>query len=238
MFKNKLNYYILGSGKPVVLLHGWSGSSVSLSNLAKYLAKDFKVVALDLPGFGKSAEPKKVYGIKDYADEIIKLMDRLNIQQFNLFGHSFGGQIAAKITLDYPDRIGNLILCSAAIIRKRSLKSSLKIMLAKLIKNTALKSAFNRLTRNSDYQKASPQMRKIMNKILKEDLTKQISGIKKPTLILWGGKDKITPLWQAQIIHKQIANSRIKIFPQSRHNLPLVSAKLAASDVRNFLKEK
>ena len=231
-----MNYYIVGSGEPIILLHGWGGSSVSLINLAKYLAKDFKVVVIDLPGFGKSPEPKKIYGIKDYGDEIINLMDRLRLERFNLFGHSFGGQIAAKISLDYPDRIDNLILCAAAIIRKRSWKSYAQIMLAKLIKNTFIKSAFNVLMGNSDYQKASLKMRKVMNKILTEDLADQISGIEKPTLILWGSKDKITPLWQAQIINKQIANSQIKIFPLSRHNLPLVHARLVANQIKRFTK--
>lgn len=236
MSGSKIKYYIQGSGEPIILLHGWGGSSKSLQKLQNFLAKDFQAITIDLPGFGQSPEPKSIFGIKDYAQEIIRLSKNLKLEQFHLFGHSFGGQIATQLTLDYPQTVKTLILCDAAVVRKKTTSAKIAIRAAKLLKQIGLSSLLKIIFKKSDYQKASLHMKKIMNKILTEDLTSYLSQIHTPTLILWGEKDQDTPLWQAQIIHQRIKGSKLKVYPDFRHGLPLFNPGEVASEIRKFIK--
>lgn len=230
-----VNYICKGRGQSIVLLHGWGGSSESLKPLQDILSKRFQVLNLDLPGFGDSPEPKKVLGVEQYANLIIDLTKKLKIHKFHLFGHSFGGQIAAKMALDYPSHVQSLILCSGAVVRKRSIGTKVIIKLAELLKHSKLSLILTSVKKKLDYTKASPKMRLIMNKILMEDLTSEIANIALPTLILWGAHDKITPVWQANLIHNKIRNSKLKIYQEARHGLPLKQADLVAADVEEFI---
>ncbi|MBI4038170.1 alpha/beta hydrolase [Candidatus Daviesbacteria bacterium] len=219
----------------IVLLHGWGGSKKSLAALADELKKSFNVLNLELPGFGDTQEPKFVWGIKDYAKYVVEQAQKQGAYNFHLFGHSFGGQVAAQVALSDPDKLKKLILCGAAVVRKKSGLIKLKIKTAKLLKNTPFPLILSFLMRRSDYQKASPQMKKIMNKVLQEDLTQKLTQIKSPTLILWGEKDSYTSLPQAYLIHQKIPNSKLKIFKDLRHNLPLVKAKLVAEEIKKWI---
>lgn len=236
MLSSKIKYNIQGLGEPIILLHGWGGSSKSLENLQIQLSKDFQAITLDLPGFGDSPEPETIYGIKDYAKEIIQVTQDLGLKEFHLFGHSFGGQIAAQLVLDYPDKVKTLILCDAAVIRRKTLSTIMLIKTSKFLKSLGFSSFLKIIFRHSDYQKASLKMKQIMNKILQEDLSPYLQQIHTPTLILWGEKDSYTPLWQAKIIHQNIKWSKFKIFPNFRHNLPLLNPKDVAFEIEEFIK--
>ncbi len=218
----------------IILLHGWGGSKKSLEPLAHELENQFRVLNLELPGFGETKQPPNIWGVKDYAKYVVEQAQKQGSQNFYLFGHSFGGQIAVQITLDYPEKIKKLILCSAAVIRKRTGLTLLKIKIAKLFKDTPLAPVASLFVRNSSYKKASPHMKKIMSKILQEDLTSKLSEIKCPTLILWGEKDSITPLPRAYLIHKKIPHSKLKVFKDLKHGLPLVAPDLIAWEIEKW----
>ena len=149
-----INYKTIGDGKiPIVLLHGWGVSSDKYTELIKILYSilntQYSILILDLPGFGKSDEPKENWNLDDYVefvDEFIKkasrksgfelvkdLLKNLNLnrglasvatgakplQKSILIGHSFGGRIAIKYTAKYPEKIDKLILTGAAGIKHK-----------------------------------------------------------------------------------------------------------------------
>lgn len=236
MSKPRIRYNIQGFGEPIILLHGWGGSSKSLKKLQEFLAKDFQAITLDLPGFGQSPEPQETFGVKDYAQEVVQVAKDLKLKKFHLFGHSFGGQIAARLTLDYPQIINTLALCDAAVVRKKAASTKIIIRISKLMKQIGLSPLLKIILRNSDYQKSSPNMKKIMNKVLTEDLTPYLQQIHTPTLILWGEKDYDTPLWQARIIHQGIKGSKLKVYPEYSHGLPLTNPEKVASEIKEFIK--
>ncbi|MDO8570420.1 MAG: alpha/beta hydrolase [Candidatus Daviesbacteria bacterium] len=236
MSKSTIQYHVQGLGEPIILLHGWGGSSKSLENLQIQLSKNFQAITLDLPGFGNSPEPETIYGIKDYAQEIIQITQDLGLKEFHLFGHSFGGQVATQMVLDYPDKVKTLILCDAAVIRRKTISTKVLIKISKFIKSPGLSSFLKIIFRHSDYQKASPKMKQIMNKILQEDLFPCLQQIYTPTLILWGEKDSYTPVWQAKIIHQNIKGSKLKIFSNLRHGLPLSNPEDVAKEIKEFIK--
>jgi pimeloyl-ACP methyl ester carboxylesterase len=104
----KIRYFVAGQGEPVVLIHGLHSSAAvnwMINGVLADLAKDHRVIALDLPGHGQSDKPadEKAYGRQIVAD-IVALMDQLQIKKAHIVGCSLGGMIAVKFLVMHPDR--------------------------------------------------------------------------------------------------------------------------------------
>jgi pimeloyl-ACP methyl ester carboxylesterase len=110
----RVNCVELGSGQPVVLVHGLGGNWQNwLSNLPAF-AVDHRVIAVDLPGFGESEMPRDQITINFYAQWIVELLETLEIENCVLIGNSMGGQIVTEATLTRPDLVEKLVLVSPA----------------------------------------------------------------------------------------------------------------------------
>lgn len=104
----KISYVVAGKGEPVVLIHGLYSSVVmnwQLPGTLEQLAKNYQVVAIDMPGHGNSDKPEKddAYGLA-MVDDVIAVMDELKIKKAHIVGYSMGGMIALKLISKYPDR--------------------------------------------------------------------------------------------------------------------------------------
>ena len=114
----RIHYVDQGSGQPVVLLHGFSGSLdsswVETSVLPK-LATDYRVIALDYRGYGQSDKPHdpKSYGLH-MGHDVVRLLDHLNIARAHIVGHSMGAGITAKLLTTHPDRFVTATLSGSA----------------------------------------------------------------------------------------------------------------------------
>ena len=110
----KTNYLEAGEGPPVVLIHGSGPGVTSYANwrlVIPELAKNFRVVAPDMVGFGFSECPEGVkYGLDTWANQTVALMDALGLERAHLVGNSFGGAIALRIAATLPDRVDKLVL--------------------------------------------------------------------------------------------------------------------------------
>ena len=105
----KIHYVLQGAGEPVILIHGlYSSASINwqVTGVFSELAKDHRVVALDLPGHGRSDKPENdsAYGLA-IIDDIVALLDHLHIKQAHVVGYSLGGMIAVKLLVLHPDRV-------------------------------------------------------------------------------------------------------------------------------------
>lgn len=103
-----------GAGDPVLLVHGWTGSSYDWGKLIPLLAENYRVVAPDLLGFGQSDKPRVAYGLELYTSLLLKLADALGLDRSHLVGNSMGGQLAAGFALEYPARVRTLTLLDAS----------------------------------------------------------------------------------------------------------------------------
>ena len=217
----KINYKIIGEGKPLLILHGWGSSSEKWQKIGELLAqKGVKVIIPDLPGFGKSEEPQKAWNLDQYCDFVEEFVKILNLDKFYLLSHSFGGSLAVKFSLQYPEKVAKLFLVSAACIRKKSLKNKLFKFISRFFK---IKPLFLRkfFYRKSDYLSVKGVMKETYLKVIEEDLSDVLEKVKVPTMIIWGAKDKITPIKQAKLIKTKIRNSELKIIPNIGHSLHL-----------------
>ena len=247
----KINYKIAGQGPAILILHGWGGSSDSWLAVQRILAeKGYSVIVPDLPGFGKSTTAQEPWGVKEYNAFVLKLTEELDLNNFFLVGHSFGGQIAVKFTVQYPEKINKLILCDSAAIRpKPGLKTRIIFFLARIgnavftprhlarFKDIA-RNFFYIFLRNRDYVKANGVMKETIKKVLNEDLLEDLENIENKTLIVWGEKDKMVPLKYAYIFKEKINNSELEIIPKVGHSPHLETPEKLVDIVLKFLKNR
>lgn len=109
-----LHYVDEGSGPALVLVHGFAGSTFSWRGAIPLLARAFRVVALDLPGFGRSSRDSTLdFSHEAHARRVVRLLDTLGIARATLVGHSMGGAIAQRVAVNFPERVERLVLVAA-----------------------------------------------------------------------------------------------------------------------------
>ncbi|MBI3335585.1 MAG: alpha/beta hydrolase [Candidatus Portnoybacteria bacterium] len=240
-------YKILGRGKPVVFLHGWGGSSQSFYHLQKILSRNYKTIALDLPGFGETDFPPKAWRLEDYKNFVLAFTQKLELENFYLVGHSFGGRIAILLAALHPEEMRGLVLiASAGIKHEKSPEERAVSFVAKLGKRIIslplinrleepTRYLFYRLIRRQDYYLARGVMKETIMHVIQEDLNPYLSQISLPTLIIWGDKDEITPIQDAYTMKQEIRRAELEIIKGGSHYLPKRYGKELASLIKQFI---
>ena len=209
-----LNYEITGQGETVVFLHGMTGSTLDWVNQIRVLSPDYRVVARDMRGHGKSAAPpgEEEYSIPIFTEDVFGLLKLLNIEKCCLVGHSVGGFIALQFALKHQDMLAALVLVDTAggQITSAPGAAQLRQKLDELARSQGLEAAFEYDTANNPsrierFQKHPEQKEIARRKVLmtsvngyiycpkgsakRETLTPRLSEIKVPTLIYCGEED-------------------------------------------------
>lgn len=237
----------------IVMLHGWGRSLEALRPLGEILARDSRVVLIDLPGFGRSPLPHGAsndgggWGTLEYSERVKAFLDESGIKEFILVGHSFGGRVSLHIASKYPAATKGVILIgSHGLTRKRAFKDELRVRGIKTLVSIAKSIDGLTGTRlfahylapkfgSRDY-KAAGDLRKTLVKTVNEDLSAQAGSIKAPTLLLWGERDQETPLDLAYNFHRLISDSKLHVFPNKGHEpFADVGSHLLAQYITNFL---
>ena len=126
---------VKGEGENILILAGWGTDYKVYKNLAESISNYAKVFYFDMPGFGKSDEPKEPWNVDNYISLVKEFIRQLNIKELSIIGHSNGGRICIKMLSDnnLEFKVKKLILIgSAGIVNKKSLKKRLKIATVKI----------------------------------------------------------------------------------------------------------
>lgn len=222
-------HFIIGSGEkgPVLILHGWGSRSERWQKTAEILEQNnVAVVVPDLPGFGASQEPVKPWSLADYVSFVDAFAKTIGLSSFYLLGHSFGGQLAAKYALSFPSKVKSLFLVAAACLRKKTFRKQLLLGVSKLFGYFSFLPFYSLFRRaaykffiKSDYLYTKGVMRETYLNVIKEDLAELLPKIKKPTTIIWGDSDDVTPIDQAQLINSKIKSSKLVIIKGQNHDI-------------------
>lgn len=232
----KTNYEVIpaspsqggGSGQPFLILHGWGSNTERWAEVADIISKKgYKVIIPDLPGFGKSETLPEPWNLNKYvtwADEFVK---QLNLGEFYLMGHSFGGALGSKISVKHAQDIKKLFLVSAACIRRKTVKKGLSAKIAKIVKIFSFvpfytffrKAVYKFIIRKSDYVYVDGVMKQTYLNVISDDLSFHLSFIKVPTVIIWGDKDDFTPIEDARVIQSKVKNSKLVTIYGAGHDL-------------------
>ena len=226
-----VNYIDEGEGDVILLLHGWGSNITLFDAITKLLTKNHRVIALDMPGFGKTAEPPEAWSVDDYVDFVMAFLNRLQIKGFDVLVHSFGGRVLFKLNArdNCPYRIRKAVLIdSAGIMPKKSFrqkcslkmyKAASRIMSTKIMHFLYPDAVENmRKKRGSaDYNHATPTMRATLVKVVNEDLQSYIPRLQCPTLLIWGDADTATPISDARLMEELLPDAGLVVCEGAGH---------------------
>lgn len=244
-----VNYIDEGKGDVVLLLHGWGSNITLFDAIAKLLVKTHRVVALDMPGFGKTAEPPEAWSVDDYVDFVSAFLDKLQIKKFSILVHSFGGRVLFKLNAreSCPYYIHKAVLIdSAGILPKKTLrqkcslklyKAASRIMSTKIMHFLYPDAVENMRKRrgSADYNHATPTMRATLVKVVNEDLQPYIPKLLCPTLLIWGDADTATPISDARLMEQLLPDAGLVVCEGAGHYSFLEQPAKVHAALKSFL---
>lgn len=240
------SYTEAGEGENILLLHGWGCNANTFKDIQNELEKHFKVFAVDFPGFGKSDEPKEVWGCDEYANWTEQFVCKMKITSPIVIGHSFGGRVAlilnSKTSLKKLVLTGSAGLVLGADIEKR--KGNTKVGTVKRVLENILPKAVFEWVKNraiqqmgsADYKNTNPHMREILKRVIAEDLKNYAMKIQIPTLLIWGENDNDTPVEMGIAFNKLIPKSELRIMTACGHYAFIENKKEFLNLVEFFMK--
>ena len=227
----------LGKGFPLVLVHGFLGSSEIWKPQIAYFKNKYRVITPALPGFGKSNKVQSTNSINEMAEIILSNLDKKNIDKFYLLGHSMGGMVVQEMAQLASKKIVKLICYGTGPIgnipgRFETIDESrekLKINGLKVTANRIAKTWFVEKEKSKYFylcqNAASTTSIKAADDALVAMKTwnglENLKNIKNSTLIIWGDKDKAYNFNQVNTLKQNIPNSELKIFNGCSHNVHL-----------------
>jgi pimeloyl-ACP methyl ester carboxylesterase len=248
-----VTWYKTGTGKPLLILHGWGASSRVMAPLAEQLKDIRTCMMIDFPGFGMSPEPPRAWAIDDYTDMVEAFIKQNCPDTIDLLVHSFGNRVALKLLNreSVKNNIGKVLVTGGAGMKpRRSLKFYFKKYLAKTLKapflilpgsfrekglsslrNTSLWKSLG----SSDYKQLSGVMRETFVKSVSEHQDHTLDSITHDILLLWGRNDESTPVYQAERLEKGLKNSALVIIEDAAHYPFLDKPKQFAAIAKAFL---
>lgn len=228
---------------PIVLLHGTSSSLHTWDAWARELSTTRRVVRLDLPGFGLTGPtPDGVYTLDRYASFMGTVLDRLGIRRCVLVGNSFGGTVSMVTILAMPERVERLVLVDSGGYTMAGVSMPIGFRIANMpILNRVMSNVLPRGVIESSVRNVYGDPAKVTEELIDryyeitlragnrralverfrqvpmEGIADSIPKLKLPTLIMWGGRDRLTPPDRARWFERDIAGSRLILFDDLGH---------------------
>jgi len=228
---------------PIVLIHGTSASLHTWDGWAEALKPTRRVIRFDLPAFGLTGPaPDGDYTLARYAGFVAHVLDQLQVKRVVLAGNSLGGGVAWKTAVGHPSRVAALVLVDSAgyPYAAESVPLGFRIArvpaLAPLMRNVLPRRVIEASVRNvyGDPARVTPELvdryyeltlregnREALvqrfRELQKEELSAQVRQVRQPTLVLWGGRDRLIPPAQAERFRHDIAGSQVQVFEGLGH---------------------
>jgi pimeloyl-ACP methyl ester carboxylesterase len=250
--------------EPLVLIHGTSDSLHTWEDWAKGLSPRHRVISFDLPGFGLTGpNASGDYRGDTYARFVLDLMDQLKVQRFAVAGNSLGGEVAWRTALMAPQRVAKLILVDAAGPDFKSDSVPIGFLLARVpVLNrifdwvlprpmvvASVRSVYGDPSRVTDavvdryYEMALREgnRRALVQRFQQHQRgqdAERIRELKLPTLILWGGRDRLVPLSVGRQFKQDIAGSELLVFDDLGHVPHAEDPQRTLAPVQGFLERR
>ena len=231
VFGQKICYYELGAGPPLLLIHGIGGDADEWVFCVHELSSSFRVIAIDLLGFGRSDKPPIRYSIGGFVEVLERFLDALSIASATLVGSSMGGWIAAAFALKLAERTDRLVLVDSAGLQSdvaempidlrvsthSHMRSILSVMFYDqgFVTERLVDLAYQGHLRRQDGYAIESVLKNFKDE--REWLDKRVGELKVPTLILWGEQDAMIPVTKSDTFLQLIKGSRREIIAECGH---------------------
>ena len=233
-----INYLDVGQGTPLVLIHGLAGDYSAWTNQINLLKNQYRVIAFDNRGAGKSSQVDEPVTTLDLAQDTLGLMDFLNIQSAHIVGRSMGGAVAQHMALIAPERIKSLVLCASFAtldpLGRRVLLNMREALEWRMNWADHARHSVQNFVSADFFNNKLDQVKKIEMLIGGEtrlpacyirqneacqnhDTSDKLGLIKQPTLIMAGQSDPICSLMATRVLSEGIPNSKTIIFENTSH---------------------
>ena len=242
----------VGNGIPLVLVHGFLGSSDMWGPQINFFKYNYRVIAPALPGFGNSSTINSCNSIKCMAKAILNLLEKKEIKKFNLLGHSMGGMIVQEMANIASEKILKLICYGTGPRGNIPGRFETIDQSREKLKINGLKDTAHRIAKTWFIKKENAKYFYLCDKAGKQtsieaadnglvamknwEGVKNLTNIKNETLIVWGDQDKAYNLNQVEILNDNIPNSDLKIIKGCSHNVHLERPDEFNKVVEEFLK--
>jgi pimeloyl-ACP methyl ester carboxylesterase len=222
-----------GTGSPLLLIAGQATALTGWEPVVPALAKTFRVIRFDHRGVGSSDEgTTEQLGTRAFATDAMAVLDAAGVQRAHVYGHSMGGRVAQWLAIDYPDRVGALILAATSAggflgqdrdpDATQALTSGSPARLEPLFFDPAWASAHHEAVHTFFTSRASRQAKRQQFRASKEhDTRHDLGSVRAPTLILHGTADVLTPISNAQVLRDLIPHSMLVKVDGGRHGFHL-----------------
>jgi 3-oxoadipate enol-lactonase len=243
-----LYYEEKGDGFPLLLIHGQLSDLTSWRYQINPFSEHYRVLAIDLKGFGKSTKPRKEYPVQSHADDLKTLLDLLKITQTHVCGLSMGGMVAEVLTIKYPQLVKGVVLAdSAAMIADYAVSDRLTLM-ADHDMNWFAEWGTKKILRMAS-DEAKNHVREMIRRVDKTDyrlailstagfnIANALKTISAPTLIIQGEKDETVPMWHAEQLKSWIPDAKFIVMKGASHMTPVDNPEEFNQLVLDFLAE-
>lgn len=225
---NLISFNQSGAGDgAVIFLHGWRSQKEVWGQVIQRIRElendRISIYSLDMPGFGGSPAPQSSWTVGDYAEIIKGFIEKLELKNVVIVGHSFGGRVGIKLASKYPSIISKLVLVDSAGFVNQTAKKSILSIVSKIVRPFfrpkfmhGLREGIYKSIGAEDYL-ATPNLQKTFVNVVSEDLSLDMEKIICPTLIITGENDKDTPVEFGKRMQTIIPNSKFIILSGSGH---------------------
>ena len=249
---------------PILMLHGSGSSLHTWAGWAQRLSRHRRVITMDLPGFGLTGPSlDDDYSVERYSRFALALLDALEIRKAVLVGRAIGGEAVWRLAIDHPSRVEKLVLIASGgyPVNSVSVPVGFRItdspylswlrssFLPRVLVKSSLLNLYGDASRLKEetidcyYELSLRQgnraaMARQRSQLRPGAQAERISKIKTPTLILWGGRDRLFPAPLAERFHAHIENSELVVFPELGHLLQEEDPESTMAPLERFLQSK
>lgn len=242
-----ISYTITGRGEPLVLIHGYPLNGDLFSQQRRLLSLGFRIITIDLRGFGRSIAPNDAGSIDLYTQDVIDLLNLLNIQRAIIGGHSMGGAITLRLYQLAPQRFRGMILNDPAAMPPPTVEQFMWRGYQQQAREQGAASLVPLLLPEFLTGKTRSERPELVTEVTNQILAASVNGlvggaraletrpdfrplfptISVPVLLLYGEEDSLTPVEQGRMLRQMIPNSELAVVRGATHGVireePLIS---------------
>ena len=251
----QINYREIGSGPPVIFLHGIGGNNTNWVDQQRFISDIFTAIAWDARGYGYSEDYEGPLNFGDFGEDLVRLLDSKKIDKAHFIGLSMGARILMDFFPKYKNRVATLVLCDCFFdykvlskekqkefidLRQKPLKSgkTLEEIAPKLIDSLVgpycSKDAKEKLYQSFLKIHIDSYLKTITESIT-YDAGSNLSEFDVPTQLIYGEYDQLTPVTIGQIAQKRIKNSSLKIIKNAGHLTNIEQPEIFNKTIKSFL---